>query len=42
VLSIRHDVFASRYLHPYTYVDSRGEESSDDPYAGYVQKVPLY
>jgi hypothetical protein len=42
VLSIRRNRFASRFLHPYTYVDSRGEESSDDPYAGYVQKVPLY
>lgn len=42
VLSIRRDRFASRFIHPYSYVDSRGEESSDDPYAGYVQKVPLY
>jgi hypothetical protein len=42
VLSIGRDRFASRFLHPYTYVDSRGEERSDDPYAGYVQKVPLY
>src|ERR671935_2655468 len=42
VLSIRRDRFASRFLHPYTYFDSRGEESSDDPYAGYVQKVTLY
>ena len=42
VLSIRRDRFASRFLHPYTYFDSRGEERSDDPYAGYVQKVPLY
>ncbi len=41
-LSIRRDRFASRFIHPYTYVDSRGEERSDDPYAGYVQKVPLY
>jgi hypothetical protein len=42
VLSIRRDQFASRFVHPYTYFDSRGEERSDDPYAGYVQKVPLY
>jgi hypothetical protein len=42
VLSIRRDEFASRFVHPFTYFDSRGEESSDDPYAGYVQKVPLY
>jgi hypothetical protein len=42
VLSIGRDRFASRFLHPYTYFDSRGEERSDDPYAGYVQKVPLY
>lgn len=42
VLSIGRDRFASRFLHPYTFFDSRGEERSDDPYAGYVQKVPLY
>ena len=42
VLSIRRDRFVSRFVHPHTYFDSRGEESSDDPYAGYVQKVPLY
>jgi hypothetical protein len=42
VLSIRRDRLASRFAHPYTYFDSRGEERSDDPYAGYVQKVPLY
>ena len=42
VLSIHRDRFAARFLHPYTYLDTRGEESSDDPYAGYVEKVPLY
>jgi Protein of unknown function (DUF3179) len=42
VLSIGRDRFASRFLHPYSYFDSRGEERSDDPYAGYAQKVPLY
>jgi hypothetical protein len=42
VLSIRSDEFASRFVHPFSYFDSRGEESSDDPYAGYVQTVPLY
>jgi hypothetical protein len=42
VLSIRRDQFAPRLVHPYTYFDRRGEERSDDPYAGYVQKVPLY
>ena len=42
VLSIRRDRFASRLLHPHTYFDARGEESSDDPYAGYVEKVPVY
>jgi Protein of unknown function (DUF3179)/Pyridine nucleotide-disulphide oxidoreductase/Pyridine nucleotide-disulphide oxidoreductase, dimerisation domain len=41
-LSIRRDRFASRFIHPYTYFDSRGEESSDDPYESYVQKVPVY
>src|SRR5207247_1040407 len=39
---IRRDEFAPRFAHPFTYFDSRGEESSDDPYAGYVQKVSLY
>jgi hypothetical protein len=42
VLSIRRDRFVSRFLHPYTYFDARGEERSDDPYAGYRQKVPIY
>jgi Protein of unknown function (DUF3179) len=42
VLSIRHDIFASRFTHPYSFVDARGVESSDDPYAGYVRKVPIY
>jgi hypothetical protein len=42
VLSIRHDRFASRFLHPSTYVDNRGEESSDDPYLAYQQKISIY
>jgi Protein of unknown function (DUF3179) len=42
VLSIRRDQFASRFTHPYSYVDSRGEEISSDPYLGYGQKVNVY
>ena len=42
VLSIRRDQFASRFTHPYTYFDARGEESSSDPYLGYYQKVNVY
>jgi hypothetical protein len=42
VLSIRHDRFASRFLHPSTYVDNRGEESSADPYLAYQQKISIY
>jgi hypothetical protein len=39
VLSIRKDLFATRFLHPRTYVDHFGEESSDDPYLAYEQKI---
>jgi Protein of unknown function (DUF3179) len=42
VLSIRRDLFASDFLHPFSYVDFRGEESSDDPYLAYEQKVSVY
>jgi Protein of unknown function (DUF3179) len=42
VVSIRHDQYASRFTHPYTYVDARGEELSSDPYPGYDQKVNVY
>jgi hypothetical protein len=41
VLSLRHDVFASSFIHPYTYFDDRGEEASDDPYFSYKLKVQL-
>jgi Protein of unknown function (DUF3179) len=42
VLSIRRDLFASDFVHPFTYLDFRGEESSDDPYLAYEQKVSVY
>ncbi len=42
VLSIRRDALADRFTHPYSYTDSRGEEESFDPYAGYVDKVNRY
>jgi hypothetical protein len=42
VLSIRRDRYASRFTHPYTYLDARGEELSSDPYAGYEEKVNVY
>jgi hypothetical protein len=42
VLSIRRDQFALRFTHSYSYVDSRGEELSSDPYLGYDQKVNVY
>ena len=42
VLSIRRDLFASDFVHPFSYVDFRGEESSEDPYLGYEQKVSVY
>jgi hypothetical protein len=42
VLTIRRDRYASRFTHPYTYFDSRGEELSSDPYLGYDQKVSVY
>jgi Protein of unknown function (DUF3179) len=42
VLSIRRDRYASRFIHPYTYLDARGEELSSDPYLGYEQKVNVY
>lgn len=42
VLSIRHDTSAWRFLHPVTYFDDRGEESTDDPYAAYAEKVSRY
>lgn len=42
VLSIRRDQYASRFTHPYSYQDSRGEELSSDPYLGYDQKVNVY
>jgi hypothetical protein len=42
VLSIRRDRFASRFLHPSTYIDNRGEESTDDPYLAYQQKISIY
>src|SRR5262249_50895987 len=42
VLSIRRDQYATRFTHPYTYFDARGEELSSDPYLGYDQKVNVY
>jgi hypothetical protein len=42
VLSIRGDKYATRFTHPYTYFDARGEELSSDPYYSYTQKVSLY
>jgi hypothetical protein len=42
VLSIRRDRYASRFTHPYTYLDARGDELSSDPYLGYEQKVNVY
>jgi hypothetical protein len=42
VLSIKHDQYASRFTHPYSYADARGEELSSDPYLAYTQKVNLY
>jgi hypothetical protein len=42
VLSIRRDRYATRFTHPYTYVDARGEELSSDPYLGYDEKVSVY
>ena len=42
VLSIRRDRYATRFTHPYTYSDARGEELSSDPYFSYTQKVSLY
>lgn len=42
VLSIRRDRYASRFTHPYMYLDARGEELSSDPYVGYEQKVNVY
>lgn len=42
VLSIRRDLYTSRFTHPYTYVDARGEELSSDPYFSYTQKVNIY
>jgi Protein of unknown function (DUF3179) len=42
VLSIRHDRFGSRFLHPHSYVDNAGEEGSDNPYLAYQQKISIY
>jgi Protein of unknown function (DUF3179) len=42
VLSIRRDRYATRFTHPYSYADARGEELSSDPYLAYTQKVNLY
>ena len=42
VLSIRHDRYATRFTHPSTYVDARGEELSSNPYLAYSQKVNVY
>jgi Protein of unknown function (DUF3179) len=42
VLSIRRDEYASRFTHPYTYVDAGGEELSSDPYTAYTLKVKVY
>jgi Protein of unknown function (DUF3179) len=42
VLSIRRDRYATRFTHPFTYFDARGEELSFDPYLGYVEKVNVY
>jgi hypothetical protein len=42
VLSIRRDQYATRFTHPYAYVDARGEELSSNPYLAYSQKVNVY
>jgi hypothetical protein len=42
VLSIRLDRFARRFLHPRTYRDQLGEETSDDPFLAYEQKIGLF
>jgi hypothetical protein len=42
VLSIRRDRYATRFTHPFTYFDARGEELSSDPYYAYSEKVSLY
>ena len=42
VLSIRRDRYATRFTHPFTYLDARGQELSSDPYLGYVEKVNVY
>ena len=42
VLSIGHDRYATRFTHPYSYADARGEELSSDPYLAYTQKVNVY
>jgi hypothetical protein len=42
VLSIRRDQYATRFAHPYSYADARGEEFSSDPYLAYTQKVNVY
>jgi Protein of unknown function (DUF3179) len=42
VLSIRRDRYATRFTHPFTYLDSRGEELSFDPYLSYTEKVNVY
>jgi Protein of unknown function (DUF3179) len=42
VLSIRRDQYATRFTHPFTYVDAGGEELSFDPYLSYTEKVNVY
>ncbi len=42
VLSIRRDPEAKQLVHPYSYTDFRGEESSANPYLAYGQKVNIY
>jgi hypothetical protein len=42
VLSIRRDQYATRFTHPFSYVDARGEELSSDPYLAYGEKVNVY
>jgi hypothetical protein len=42
VLSIRRDLFAANFVHPFNYADFRGAETSDNPYLAYAQKISLY
>ena len=42
VLSIRHDLYARRFLHPTVETTQRGEAPSDEPYSDYATKVPFY